>query len=248
MDSLEASIRGLELVDRKRRQKRWNRTAQVWCREAFTTRSTLNRFWAGKPIRRETFIAICQTVGVDWEDVVAQTHDVPPRVPSRYAPSEMMVSSEMEWNQTVTNDQVPVSGATDNCSLKGEGDEFKTHYSKFQMISNPTLIADRAFDFAVRLVNLCKVLDENLGVGRAFSNQLLRSGTLIGAKVEESQSIQGTVDLLTPLHIALKKARETRYWLKLLIASELIPDYRLLPLLGKTNELIKMIVVIVSPD
>jgi DNA-binding Xre family transcriptional regulator len=77
VDSLAASTRGLKLVDQKRRQKRWNKTAQVWCREAFTTRSTLNRFWAGKPIRRETFIAICQAVGVDWEDVVERTHDLP---------------------------------------------------------------------------------------------------------------------------------------------------------------------------
>lgn|GEM_PF-4429786 len=77
MDSIAASAQGLELVDQKRLQKGWNRTAQIWCSQAFTTRSTLNRFWAGKPIRRETFIAICAAVGVDWQMVEAQPIETP---------------------------------------------------------------------------------------------------------------------------------------------------------------------------
>lgn len=85
VDSLEASTQGLELVDQKRRQKRWNRTAPVWCREAFTTRSTLNRFWAGKPIRQETFIAICQAVGVDWKEVVDRTRALQLTSPTGFA-------------------------------------------------------------------------------------------------------------------------------------------------------------------
>jgi DNA-binding Xre family transcriptional regulator len=78
VDSIAASAQGLELVNQKRLQKGWNRTAQIWCREAFTTRSTLNRFWAGKPIRRETFIAICAAVEVDWQMVEAQPIETPP--------------------------------------------------------------------------------------------------------------------------------------------------------------------------
>ena len=68
-DSVQASETGLERVDRARRQKRWNKTAETWCRKAFTSRATLNRFWARQPIRREAFIAICSAVGVDWETV-----------------------------------------------------------------------------------------------------------------------------------------------------------------------------------
>ncbi|XWK89478.1 MAG: ATP-binding protein [Phormidium sp.] len=76
MDSLAASTQGLNLVDQKRQQKRWNKTSTLWCQEAFTTRSTLNRFWEGKPIRRETFIAICEAVGVGWEQVAVQPNNL----------------------------------------------------------------------------------------------------------------------------------------------------------------------------
>jgi four helix bundle protein len=47
------------------------------------------------------------------------------------------------------------------------------------------------------------------------------------------------------LEIALKEARETQYWLKLLIATEIMPEQRLLPLLNETQEIIKVIASIV---
>ncbi|MGK7925476.1 MAG: four helix bundle protein [Spirulina sp.] len=53
-----------------------------------------------------------------------------------------------------------------------------------------TPITDRTFDFAVRVVNLCKVLDEKPGVARTLSKQLIRSGTSIGANVEESNQFK----------------------------------------------------------
>ncbi|MGK7907459.1 MAG: NB-ARC domain-containing protein [Synechococcus sp.] len=71
-DSVQASEAGLKLIDSARRQRRWNKTAEVWCRKAFTSRATLNRFWARQPIRREAFIAICSVVGVDWESVAEE--------------------------------------------------------------------------------------------------------------------------------------------------------------------------------
>ncbi len=68
-DSLKASTRGIERVDLARRKKKWNRTAAAWYKEAFTSRATLNRFWARQPIRRATFIAICAAVGLEWQTV-----------------------------------------------------------------------------------------------------------------------------------------------------------------------------------
>ncbi|MEO1351096.1 MAG: four helix bundle protein [Cyanobacteria bacterium J06635_15] len=72
-------------------------------------------------------------------------------------------------------------------------------------------ITNRTFDFAVRIVNLCKVLDSNPGVSRTLARQLIRSGTSIGANVEESQATQSTADFVHKLEIALKETRETRY-------------------------------------
>ena len=50
----------------------------------------------------------------------------------------------------------------------------------------PPDIKERAFEFAVRIVALCRMLDDNRGVSRTLSNQLLRSGTSIGANIEEA--------------------------------------------------------------
>jgi four helix bundle protein len=98
---------------------------------------------------------------------------------------------------------------------------------------------------AVRIVHLCQFLDEQQGVARTLSRQSLRSGTSIGANVEESQSAQSTADFVHKLEISLKEAKETRYWIRLLIASNVVPENRLLPLLGEANELIKIIAAIV---
>ncbi len=98
---------------------------------------------------------------------------------------------------------------------------------------------------AVRIVHLCQFLDEQPGVARTLSRQLLRSGTSIGANVEESQSAQSTADFVHKLEISLKEAKETRYWIRLLIASSVVPESRLLPLLGEANELIKILAAIV---
>lgn len=72
--SIKASQEGLGIVDQARRKKRWNKTAEVWCSQAFISRATLSRFWGMQSIRSELFMAICEAVGVDWE-LVAEQHD-----------------------------------------------------------------------------------------------------------------------------------------------------------------------------
>jgi four helix bundle protein len=68
-------------------------------------------------------------------------------------------------------------------------------------------ICERTFEFAVRIVKLCRFLDEQPGVGRTLSNQLLRSGTSIGANVEEAKGGQSKADFLSKISIACKEAR-----------------------------------------
>ncbi|MEM8638867.1 MAG: four helix bundle protein [Cyanobacteria bacterium P01_G01_bin.54] len=105
-------------------------------------------------------------------------------------------------------------------------------------------IADRTFEFAVRIVKLCTVLAEMPGVSRTLANQLLRSGTSIGANTVEAKSGQSRRDFLSKLEIALKEARETEYWLKLLVASEIVPEVKLKALLVEIDEIIKVLVTI----
>jgi WD40 repeat protein len=69
-NSLIATLEGLEKIDRARKRMGWNKTAKVWLSSAGEiSKSTLDRFWSQKPIRHDNFVAICQSVGVDWESV-----------------------------------------------------------------------------------------------------------------------------------------------------------------------------------
>ena len=108
------------------------------------------------------------------------------------------------------------------------------------MSEKPFDICDRTFQFALRIIKLCDFLNQKPGVARELSRQLLRAGTSVGANVEESQSAQSTADFIHKLEIALKEARESTYWLRLLIGSELVSESRLLPLLNEANEIKKV--------
>ena len=110
----------------------------------------------------------------------------------------------------------------------------------------PQEIGERAFDFAVRVVKLCRVLDENPGVSRTLANQLLRSGTSIGANLEESKGGQSRADYLSKVSISLKEARETLYWLRLLVATDLVPQSRVKTLTAEANELVAILTTIVK--
>ena len=72
----------------------------------------------------------------------------------------------------------------------------------------------KSYNFAVRIVKLSKFLRENNEY--ILSNQVLRSGTAIGALVREGVYAQSTADFISKLSIALKEANETDYWISLL--------------------------------
>lgn len=82
----------------------------------------------------------------------------------------------------------------------------------------PRDLRERTFAFALQIVKLCRHLELRNGVARTLSRQLLRAGTSIGANVEEAQAAQSRPDFINKNGIALKEARETHYWLRLLIA------------------------------
>jgi predicted NACHT family NTPase len=72
--TLIASETGLEIVNRARKQKGYNKTNAVnWLEAAVVSRSSLDKFWARQPIKHENFVAICAAVGVDWQTVVDST-------------------------------------------------------------------------------------------------------------------------------------------------------------------------------
>lgn len=111
------------------------------------------------------------------------------------------------------------------------------------------MVADikvRTFEFSVRVVRLCQMLDATPGVSRTLANQLLRSGTSIGANVEEAHGSQSKADFIAKMYIACKEARETHYWLRLLIATDLVAESKLAPLLDESNQLVTILTSIVK--
>ena len=79
-----------------------------------------------------------------------------------------------------------------------------------------------SFDFAVRIVRLCDYLKKEKKE-YTLSRQLLRSGTSIGANVTEAQDAQSKKDFVSKISVALKEAKETRYWIALLSETEYLP-------------------------
>src|SRR6056297_3269010 len=107
-------------------------------------------------------------------------------------------------------------------------------------------LPDRTFAFSERIVKLCLAVEQNGRVSATLANQLLRSGTSIGANVEEGQASQSKADFVSKYSIACKEARETHYWLRLLASTELVPADRLSPLTDEANELIAILTTVIK--
>jgi len=95
-------------------------------------------------------------------------------------------------------------------------------------------------------VLLCRSLDQTPGVSRTLAHQLLRSGTSIGANVEEGQGSQSRADFIAKYAIACKEARETHYWLRLLAASGVAAESQLKDLLDEANQLVAILTAIIK--
>ena len=78
-----------------------------------------------------------------------------------------------------------------------------------------SILRDKSKTFAKEVVFLCRRLKQN-NVEGALINQLLRSGTSVGANVHEAQYAQGTKDFISKFEIALKECNESEYWIDLL--------------------------------
>ncbi|MDB5306053.1 MAG: hypothetical protein JWO38_255 [Gemmataceae bacterium] len=106
-------------------------------------------------------------------------------------------------------------------------------------------IEGRTFEFALRVIKVCSALDEKPGVRRTLGNQLLRSGTSVGANVTEAQAAQSKPDFISKMNIALKESREAYYWLRLIAAAELMTAGQLGPITQEAGEVTRVLGAIV---
>ena len=104
-----------------------------------------------------------------------------------------------------------------------------------------SLLRTKAKEFAKDIVFLCRKLKTN-GVEGALINQLLRSGTSVGANIYEAQYAQGTKDFISKFEIALKECNESEYWLELIYETNGISEIEYNSFKGKCVELRRMLV------
>lgn len=107
-------------------------------------------------------------------------------------------------------------------------------------------IQERTKKFAVRIVKACAWLEGQSQVSRTLAHQLLRSGTSIGANCSEAKSAQSKRDFISKYEIALKEARETKYWLEIIIEAEVVSLEKFKSLTQETEEIIKILVATIK--
>ena len=103
-----------------------------------------------------------------------------------------------------------------------------------------SILAEKSYAFALRIVK-CKSHLERRGE-YTMGRQLLRSGTAIGALVSEGRFAESKQDFTHKLHIALKEANESKYWLRLLRDSEILEAPIAESLLRDNEEIINILV------
>jgi four helix bundle protein len=106
------------------------------------------------------------------------------------------------------------------------------------------ILQEKSFAFAVRIINLYKYL-QNEKKEFVLSKQVLRSGTSIGANVEESIGGQSDKDFLAKLSISYKEVRETIYWIKLLFATDYITEEQKINIINDAEEICKILTRII---
>ena len=112
-------------------------------------------------------------------------------------------------------------------------------------IMKDIIVRDKSFEFAVRVINLDIYL-RKVKKEYVLSKQIVRSGTSVGANIEEASGAVSHADFKNKLCIAYKEARETHYWLKLLHRTKLIDDKMFTSLEFDCEELKKILYTIIK--
>ena len=105
-------------------------------------------------------------------------------------------------------------------------------------------LSELSLEFAVEIISLVKKLKEQRE--NIISNQIGRSGTSIGANIREAKYAHGTADFVSKMHIALKEANETGYWLELLYKTNYINNEQYYSLESKCRSLRAMLVASIN--
>jgi four helix bundle protein len=117
-------------------------------------------------------------------------------------------------------------------------------FEKSQPYGN--IVLEKSFNFSIRIIKLYKHIKQKDQDIEPLLKQVLRSGTSIGANITEAQGAITKKDFINKLHIALKEARETEYWLELLKATNYLTNDEFDNINLDSKELIKLLTSILK--
>ena len=115
-----------------------------------------------------------------------------------------------------------------------------------KIISYGNPVSEKSFQFAIRILKFYKHSISKEKSLKLIFKQILKSGTSIGANVAESKNAISKADFINKLSIALKEARETEFWLKLLYESDTIKNNEYENLSANCDELIRLLTSIIK--
>jgi len=104
-----------------------------------------------------------------------------------------------------------------------------------------SIICERAFEFARRILKLSERLATRGFGGRHVAGQLVKCGTSVGANTEEAQEAQTKADFIAKLAVSRKESKESSYWLRLAIAANIVTAKDVEWELDEAKQLLKMI-------
>ena len=104
------------------------------------------------------------------------------------------------------------------------------------------IIADLSMDFSVSIVNLC----DSIKGKSAIVNQLLRSGTSIGANIHEANYASSRADFVAKMQISLKECYETEYWLELFVKTNMITEEQYKTLKNACGKIRKLLIASIN--
>ena len=104
-----------------------------------------------------------------------------------------------------------------------------------------SILRDKSKEFAKQIVFLCRDVKAQARES-VLTNQLLRSGTSIGANIHEAQYAQGTKDFISKLEIAQKECYETEYWMELLFETGYVTEEAYKPLKNQCGQIRRMLI------
>ena len=108
-------------------------------------------------------------------------------------------------------------------------------------VMSKSIMREKAKEFAKKTVFICREM-KSQHKESILINQLLRSGTSIGANIHEAQYAQGTKDFISKLEIAQKECYETEYWLELLFETNCLDESLYLSVRNDCGALRRMLI------